>query len=100
MATSKKISTEANYKSVMGKIDRLMSKGSGNLSKTQLAEIRKMALEAQEYEQKKYLIAAPTTLAGCNCGCNRGCNRGCSRDCSHSRVGVVMLFQLKYTGIC
>jgi HTH-type transcriptional regulator/antitoxin HigA len=64
MATSKKISTEADYKSVMGKINTLMSKGSENLSKIQLAEIRKLALEAQDYEQRKFTIAAPTTLAG------------------------------------
>jgi HTH-type transcriptional regulator/antitoxin HigA len=48
----------------MGKINTLMSKGSENLSKTQLAEIRKLALEAQDYEQRKFTIAPPTTLAG------------------------------------
>jgi HTH-type transcriptional regulator/antitoxin HigA len=64
MAISKKISNDADYKSVMNKIDKLMSKGSENLSKAQLAEIRKMALQAQNYEQKKFTIAAPTTLAG------------------------------------
>ena len=48
----------------MGKVDRLMSKGSENLSKSELAEIRKLALDAQHYEQRKFTIAAPTTLAG------------------------------------
>jgi HTH-type transcriptional regulator/antitoxin HigA len=64
MATSKKISNEGDYKSVMAKINTLMSKGSENLSKTQLTEVRKLALEAQDYEQRKFTIAAPTTLAG------------------------------------
>jgi HTH-type transcriptional regulator/antitoxin HigA len=64
MATSKKILTEADYKSAMGRIDKLMSKGSENVSKAELAEIRKLALEAQHYEQRKFTIAAPTTLAG------------------------------------
>ncbi len=48
----------------MGRIDKLMSKGSENVSKAELAEIRKLALEAQHYEQGKFTIAAPTTLAG------------------------------------
>ena len=61
---AKKIANETDYKSVMGKIDQLMSKGSANLSKTELAEIRKLALEAQQYEQVKFTIAAPTTLTG------------------------------------
>jgi HTH-type transcriptional regulator/antitoxin HigA len=61
---AKKIANETDYKSVMGKIDKLMSKGSANLSKTELSEIRKLALEAQQYEQVKFTIAAPTTLAG------------------------------------
>ena len=48
----------------MGRIDKLMSKGSENVSKAELAEIRKLALEAQQYEQTKFTIAPPTTLAG------------------------------------
>jgi HTH-type transcriptional regulator/antitoxin HigA len=64
MATSKKISTESDYKPAMGRINKLMSKGSQNVSKAELAEIRKLALEAQHYEQSKFTIAAPTTLAG------------------------------------
>ena len=64
MPTAKKIETEADYKSVMARIDNLMSKGSENVSKTEWAEIRKLALTAQEYEKTKFTIAAPTTLAG------------------------------------
>lgn len=64
MAISKKITNEADYKSVMAKVDKLMSKGSENVSKVELAEIRKLALKAQQYEQTRFTIAAPTTLAG------------------------------------
>jgi HTH-type transcriptional regulator/antitoxin HigA len=60
----KNIKDEADYANVMAKIDSLMAKGSGNASKDELAEIRDLALAAQEYEQKKYTIAAPTTLVG------------------------------------
>src|SRR5258708_39463885 len=64
MPTAKKIETEADYKSVMARIDNLMSKGSENVSKTELAEILKLAITAQEYEKTKFTIAAPTTLPG------------------------------------
>jgi HTH-type transcriptional regulator/antitoxin HigA len=48
----------------MSRIDKLMSKGSANVSKTELVEIRKLALVAQQYEQSKFSIKSPTTLAG------------------------------------
>lgn len=64
MATVKKIVNEANYKSVMARIDLLMSKGSNNVSRAELAEIRRLALIAQQYEQSKFTIAPPTTLTG------------------------------------
>lgn len=60
----KKISTQTDYDQVMSKIDNLMAKGSDNVSKNELAEIRSMALAAQAYEQTKYTIEAPTTLIG------------------------------------
>lgn len=41
-----------------------MAKGSENVSGEELAEIRAFALAAQDYEQKKYVIAAPKTLNG------------------------------------
>jgi HTH-type transcriptional regulator/antitoxin HigA len=63
-AMVKKITNEADYKSVMAKINKLMSKGSEKASKSELAEIRKLALEAQHYEQAKFTIDPPTTLAG------------------------------------
>ena len=59
-----KINNEADYKSVMTKIDSLMAKGSANILKDELAEIRSLALAAQAYEQVKYVIDAPTTLIG------------------------------------
>jgi HTH-type transcriptional regulator/antitoxin HigA len=64
MATAKKVTNEVDYKLVMAKIDKFMSKGSENVSKAELAEIRKLALTAQQYEQTKFTIAAPTTLSG------------------------------------
>jgi len=58
------IKKEADYNAVMAKIDGLMAKGSGNVSKEELAEIRRLALEAQAYEQGKYTIEPPETLVG------------------------------------
>ena len=64
MEQVKKIDNESDYTAVMAKIDSLMSKGSQNVSKKELAEIRTLALAAQQYEQQKYVIAAPATLSG------------------------------------
>lgn len=64
MSTAKKITNDADYNSVMNRIAKLMSKGSANVSKTELAEIRKLALDAQQFEQTKFPIKPPTTLAG------------------------------------
>ncbi|WP_442588447.1 helix-turn-helix domain-containing protein [Pedobacter sp. AW31-3R] len=59
-----KINTEANYQSVMSRIDDLMAKGSKNVSAEELAEIRRLALSAQAYEQEFYVVDAPSTLLG------------------------------------
>lgn len=48
----------------MARIDGLMAKGSGNVSKEELMEIRKLAQSAQDYEQAKYVVEAPTSLIG------------------------------------
>jgi len=48
------IISDADFKAVMAKIDPLMAKGSGNVAQEELAEIRKLALAVQVYEQKKY----------------------------------------------
>jgi antitoxin component HigA of HigAB toxin-antitoxin module len=64
----KKIANEADYKSVMAKINKLMSKGSEKVSKTELAQIRKLALVVQQYEQTKFSIKASTTLEGIDNG--------------------------------
>jgi HTH-type transcriptional regulator / antitoxin HigA len=40
----------------MSKIDCLMAKGSENISKEELGEIRALAELAQEYEQTKYKV--------------------------------------------
>src|SRR5665811_1923463 len=60
----KTTTNEADYSNVMAKIDSLMAKGSENVSKEELAEIRKLALVAQDYEQGKYVIDAPSTISG------------------------------------
>ncbi|WP_316813860.1 helix-turn-helix domain-containing protein [Pedobacter heparinus] len=59
-----KINKDADYNNVMAKINSLMAKGSKNVTPKELAEIRELALAAQQYEQNKYVIEAPTTLAG------------------------------------
>ena len=64
MILKEKISTESAYKKVMQEVDRLMAKGSENVTKKELADIRKMAMAAQAYEANKFVIEEPTTLAG------------------------------------
>ncbi len=64
MATEKKILNDKDYKGVMSQIDLLMSKGSTQVTKSELGEIRKLSLAAQQYEQNKYEIDPPSTLAG------------------------------------
>lgn len=60
----KKIKNEGDYSNVMTKIDGLMAKGSENVSREELVEIRKLAMAAQEYEQEKYIVDAPSSLTG------------------------------------
>ena len=60
----KKITNDAGYKSVMANIEALMTKGSQNVSKDELEQLRGLALSAQAYEQEKYVIDAPSTLTG------------------------------------
>lgn len=60
----KNITNESDYRHVMARIDSLMAKGSENVSKEELEEIRGLSLAAQNYEQNKYAIDAPSTLAG------------------------------------
>ncbi len=64
MNNLKKINASADYKKVMAKVDKLMSKGSSNVTKKELAEIKALAQSAQAFEQNKYIIEAPTTLTG------------------------------------
>ncbi|MDB5150036.1 MAG: Helix-turn-helix domain protein [Mucilaginibacter sp.] len=64
MEHNKIINNDGDYTTVMAKIDGLMAKGSKNVSKEELEEIRQLALVAQEYEQQKYVIEAPKTLLG------------------------------------
>lgn len=47
-----RINSEAEYDDIMLKINSLMAKGSKNVTNEELAEIRELALAAQEYEQR------------------------------------------------
>ncbi len=58
------ISSETDYETGMAEMCRLMAIGSKNVSKTDLAIIRRWGLKAQAYEQSKYVIAPPKTIAG------------------------------------
>lgn len=60
----KEIKSDADYNNVMTKIDGLMAKGSANVTKEELGDIRTLAQQAQAFEQAKYVIDAPTTLIG------------------------------------
>lgn len=55
----KQINNDSEYNKIMAKIDSLTTRGSDHISKEQLAEIRELALIAQEYEQKKYMTEPP-----------------------------------------
>lgn len=59
-----KIKSEREYNATMKKIDALMQKGEAYLTKKEAAEIRELALAAQEYERGIYSIPAPKTLEG------------------------------------
>ncbi len=58
------ITSDTQYDAVMARIDELMEKGSKNVSKTELSEIRRLAVAAQAYEKKKFVIGHPSTFAG------------------------------------
>ncbi|MDR3695262.1 hypothetical protein [Mucilaginibacter sp.] len=59
MEHNKMIINDNDYTKVMAKIDGLMAKGSKNISKEELEEIKQLALAAQEYEQQKYALVSP-----------------------------------------
>ena len=58
------ISNKSAYNGVMTRIDTLMKKGEGNLTKKENIELRQLALNAQTYEKSIYTIPAPTTIEG------------------------------------
>lgn len=59
-----KIKSDTGYSNVMCQIDSLIAKGSSNVTKDELDKISQLALSAQDYEQKKYIVESPSTLAG------------------------------------
>lgn len=60
----KSIRKDSDYQIVMAKIESLMTKGSQNVSKEELNEIRELALLAQAYEKSIYVVEPPKTLIG------------------------------------
>ncbi|WP_316818087.1 helix-turn-helix domain-containing protein [Pedobacter nyackensis] len=60
----KHISKDSEYQAVMSKIETLMTKGSKNVSKEELDELRELALMAQTYEKSIYVVEPPKTLVG------------------------------------
>jgi HTH-type transcriptional regulator/antitoxin HigA len=56
MEHNKMIINDNDYTKVMAKIDGLMARGSENVSKEELQEIKQLALAAQAYEQQKYAL--------------------------------------------
>jgi HTH-type transcriptional regulator/antitoxin HigA len=57
-----KIENQKDYNAVMEKINCLMDK-SGDVSPAEFTEIHRLAISAHEYEQKRHLIEAPSTLS-------------------------------------
>ena len=64
MEQVKNIFDDSEYAKVMAKIEGMMARGSHNVTPDELAEIRSLAIAAQQYEEGKYKVAAPSTLAG------------------------------------
>ncbi len=60
----KKIKTDIQHKAALKTVDALMKKGEKNVSPTESAEIRTLALEIQAYEKDRYYITPPQTLEG------------------------------------
>ena len=60
----KMVNTEEGFNAAMYRIGELMAKGSENVSETELAEMKELALLAQAFEQRQYVIEPPRTLAG------------------------------------
>ncbi len=58
------IQNEKEFDRVVKKVEMLMNKGSMHISEEEFAEIRRLSLAAQEYENNKYTIDPPKTLEG------------------------------------
>ena len=59
-----KILSKEEYKKAMTRILVIMKKGEPNTTKKEETELRRLSLQAQEYEQSIYTIPAPKTLQG------------------------------------
>jgi HTH-type transcriptional regulator / antitoxin HigA len=60
----KKITTKTEFQNAAQTVFELMNKGEGNLSAKELATVKKLSKEIQEYERELYPIQLPKTLAG------------------------------------
>ena len=58
------INDKAAYEKIKAETERLMNKGSKNVTPAELAKIRSLALAAQAYEKSIFTIEPPATLAG------------------------------------
>lgn len=59
-----KIESRHQYNAAMKKIDALMKVGESRMTDQETAELRTLALAANQYEKSIYEIPAPTTLEG------------------------------------
>jgi HTH-type transcriptional regulator / antitoxin HigA len=60
----KMIRSEAEYKKTMSAILELMNKGETNQTRADKSLLKSMALAAQEYEKKRFVISPPKTIEG------------------------------------
>ncbi|WP_291917172.1 transcriptional regulator [Chitinophaga sp.] len=58
------ISSEKEYTTAMQRIHTLMKKGESNLNATELKELHQLSIAAEKFEDARYPIPKPTTLAG------------------------------------
>lgn len=58
------VSSEKEYAAAMQRIHQLMKKGESNLSAGELKELQQLSVAAEHYEDTRYPLPKPTTLAG------------------------------------
>ncbi|WP_260607495.1 transcriptional regulator [Chitinophaga polysaccharea] len=58
------LSSEKEYAAAMQRIHLLMKKGESNLKAGELKELQQLSIAAERYEDTRYPLPKPTTLAG------------------------------------